>query len=370
MSQLLDSLASKEGLEKSDVFERCLIDRAIEKGIPLSGHFELTPRCNLDCVMCYVHLTKDQMYKPELSTEEWISLVDQACDAGMMYAVLSGGECFLYQGFWEIFDRLQSRGVLVTVLTNGTLLDRDTIVRLAACKPKRIQVSVYGSSPTGYDKVTGSGEAFYKVDRAINLLIEAGLPVNFAVTVTKQIMPDMKDILRYCDSKKKGVTRMNASLFETRFDTGREFKNFAITADEQVELSEIRKEVFFEGCVQDTADKTKSNEVELDKQIVFPERGLACTAGRFGFAINWDGKMIPCSMLDYADRYPLIEGFQNSWKYINKKCREYTNPVECVDCLYNNVCRKCPADHYKKVGEGSVNPAFCAEMKRLAEEVV
>ena len=30
--------------------------KAREKNLPISGSFELTPLCNLDCKMCYVHL--------------------------------------------------------------------------------------------------------------------------------------------------------------------------------------------------------------------------------------------------------------------------------------------------------------------------
>ena len=30
-------------------------------GLPISGTFELTARCNFDCPMCYVHLTPEQL---------------------------------------------------------------------------------------------------------------------------------------------------------------------------------------------------------------------------------------------------------------------------------------------------------------------
>ena len=42
--------------------------KAREKNIPISGSFELTPLCNLDCKMCYVHLNKAQMNGAQLLT--------------------------------------------------------------------------------------------------------------------------------------------------------------------------------------------------------------------------------------------------------------------------------------------------------------
>ena len=79
--------------------------KARYKNIPVSGTFELTPLCNLDCKMCYVHLTANQLKKEErlLSVDEWKKIIRQAVDAGMMYAVLTGGECLTYYGFKEIY---------------------------------------------------------------------------------------------------------------------------------------------------------------------------------------------------------------------------------------------------------------------------
>ena len=38
-----------------ELFSTVLFAKADKLGIPLSGTFELTPRCNLDCKMCYIH---------------------------------------------------------------------------------------------------------------------------------------------------------------------------------------------------------------------------------------------------------------------------------------------------------------------------
>lgn len=99
--------------------------QAARQGIPIHGHFELTPRCNFDCKMCYVHLQEGQMKGvKELSFDEWKKIIDQALDEGMIFASLSGGECLTSPYFNEIYTYLHSRGVLITVLTNGYFLDK------------------------------------------------------------------------------------------------------------------------------------------------------------------------------------------------------------------------------------------------------
>ena len=37
------------------IYSDYLFAKAGQQGIPLSGTFELTARCNLDCRMCYIH---------------------------------------------------------------------------------------------------------------------------------------------------------------------------------------------------------------------------------------------------------------------------------------------------------------------------
>ena len=67
-----------------------LHSKGIEKGIPVSGTFELTSRCNFRCEMCYVH--GENCKSKELSAEEWIALGECAKDAGTVFLLLTGGE--------------------------------------------------------------------------------------------------------------------------------------------------------------------------------------------------------------------------------------------------------------------------------------
>ena len=41
--------------------ERMLLKQAMQKNIPINGGMELTPMCNMNCDMCYVRLSNDEM---------------------------------------------------------------------------------------------------------------------------------------------------------------------------------------------------------------------------------------------------------------------------------------------------------------------
>ncbi|MFR4670868.1 MAG: radical SAM protein [Intestinibacter bartlettii] len=104
-----------------------LSDKAVKNKIPLSGTFELSPICNMDCKMCYVKMTKSEVDKVgRLRTvEEWISIAEEAKDAGMLFLLITGGEPLLYKGFKELYLKLVKMGLIISINTNATLIDEE-----------------------------------------------------------------------------------------------------------------------------------------------------------------------------------------------------------------------------------------------------
>lgn len=101
------------------------LSKALKKGrennTPISGCFELTPLCNLDCKMCYIHLNDPSVRERMLSGDEWIDLMGQAIEHGMMKALLTGGEAMTHPDFRKIYMYLIEQGLPVRVKTNGIL---------------------------------------------------------------------------------------------------------------------------------------------------------------------------------------------------------------------------------------------------------
>ena len=89
--------------------------------IPLSATFELTPRCNFNCKMCYVHMNEHQIQqtgKKIMSNQDWLELAKEAKDAGMLYLLLTGGEPFIYPNFRELLEELSNMGFVITINSN------------------------------------------------------------------------------------------------------------------------------------------------------------------------------------------------------------------------------------------------------------
>ena len=123
--------------------------KAEKFGIPLSGTFELTPMCNFSCRMCYVRKTADEVRKssrPMRTLGQWLDLAREARDAGMLYLLLTGGEPTSLAGFWELYEELMQMGLVVSINTNGSLLDERAVARLSEYPPRRVNITLYGAS--------------------------------------------------------------------------------------------------------------------------------------------------------------------------------------------------------------------------------
>jgi MoaA/NifB/PqqE/SkfB family radical SAM enzyme len=135
---------------------------ARRRRIPTHVTLGLTHRCNLDCVHCYL---RDERETVELSTQRWLGVLDEIVAAGGLWVGLTGGEPLLRPDFATIYARAKQLGLLVTVMTNGTLVNRRILELFARLPPHRVDVSLYARSPETYQAITGcnSCEAVYAV---------------------------------------------------------------------------------------------------------------------------------------------------------------------------------------------------------------
>jgi len=82
---------------------RDFITKAAGLRVPLSGSLDLTHRCNLRCLHCYTGDHSSDMPVTDMDTRRILSLLDEICDAGCLYLLLTGGEPLLRKDFPEIY---------------------------------------------------------------------------------------------------------------------------------------------------------------------------------------------------------------------------------------------------------------------------
>ena len=102
-------MANKEILIETPLTNILFHKASVDK-LPLSGTFELTPRCNFNCRMCYIRHSEQEVRqhdRPMRSLEEWKNLADEAEKEGMLYLLITGGEPLLWKDFWPLYEYLK-----------------------------------------------------------------------------------------------------------------------------------------------------------------------------------------------------------------------------------------------------------------------
>lgn len=344
------------GYRKREIYKRYLNLRARMCKQVYTGGFELTPLCNFDCKMCYVHLTKGQMEQEAklLTTQQWISIMEQAVDAGMMHADLTGGECLSYPGFKDIYLYLRSRGVEVSVLTNGQLITEDMADFFAQYPPAVVQITVYGSDEDSYEAVTGR-RAFSDVKRAIVRLKERNIRIFLTITPSKYMQEDVHALMEFLRTQNVPYGIGTGSL-PARSNTGRELENYAPESELYVKLHLDEQRYL---CSQDCFQENLQMQVDYIPKGFRLDSKLPCSSGLCTFHINWKGEMSPCIPFYSIHRSVLEHGFADCWEWIKHQMEQYEPPKECANCANRVICASCPAERTSGVLNGPLNKAVC-----------
>ena len=87
-----------ELMEDGTTIEQQMFAMATEKKVPLYGVLELLPLCNLNCDMCYVRMSREEMEEVgRLRTmEEWTKTAEDMMRAGTLFVLLGESRCCIH----------------------------------------------------------------------------------------------------------------------------------------------------------------------------------------------------------------------------------------------------------------------------------
>ena len=358
-----------------------LYQKASAAGIALSGTFELTPVCNMDCKMCYVRLShqEQQAIAPLATAEKWLKLAREAKDAGMLYLLLTGGEPFLHPEFRQILEGLHKMGFVITLNSNGTLIDEKTISWLKACPPVRINISLYGASNETYAQLCGNPQGFTQVTNAIALLKNAGIAVKLNCSLTPHNAKDLPAMVAFAKENNLILQVATYMFPPIRKDGTLVGKNVRFTP-EQAAYYMAYADYLTRGANRFLADEgTIPALSDLDEQCDSLGDGVRCRAGKCSFWITWQGDMTPCGMFPSASSPNVFQlPFSACWETIKKTVAQIRLPAKCSACSAKNSCRACAAMVVTESGcfdqvpqyRCDMTHAYRAQWNRVKEEML
>jgi radical SAM protein with 4Fe4S-binding SPASM domain len=343
-------LGTNEYLEK-------FITMARERRIPLAGSIDLTYRCNLGCVHCYLgsRAERQKHSSREMRTGRIFEVIDEIIDAGCLYLLLTGGEPLLRDDFSEIYRHTKERGLVVTVFSNGTLVTDKVISLFRDFPPREVEISLYGATAHTYERITGVPGSYEKCLRGIKLLVDNNIKVNLKtilMNLNSHELLDMENMAKRLGAK----FRFDAAISPC-FGGDKTPLKFRVSPEEAIEMEFSDSErvqrwrKFF--------DDSKSH--------LLVDTLYGCGAGVTGFHIDPFGNLQPCMMI-LDIQYNLHEtGFLTGWNDMILKIsdKKAGSDFACRSCEKINLCGYCPAFFRLENGAEDVRSEYICRMGDL-----
>jgi len=314
-------------------FSERLHKKVAAKRIPIAGGIELTFRCNLRCVHCYID--HDDL-QGELSYEEICSILDQLVEEGCLWLLITGGEPLFRKDFLDIYTYAKKKGLLITLFTNGTLITSEIADYFKEWPPFCIEITLYGMTKDTYEAITGVADSFQRCINGINLLLERRIPLKLKTMVMILNKHELSEMKKYADDL--GVEFRYDPILNPMLNGSKKPLEVAITPEEVValDLSDERRWEDLQEFWKKFKGAPRSNHL------------YNCGAGLFTFHIDPYGKMSVC-LLSRRPSYDLRQGsFRHGWYEFFPKIREQKRNKEypCGSCELISLCGQCPGWAY------------------------
>ncbi|HOX05573.1 MAG TPA: radical SAM protein [Planctomycetota bacterium] len=319
--------------------------KATQEGRLVTCVWEVTCRCNLSCRHCF-HPKHDQA-PAELGTERALELLEELAEQGFLVLVVTGGEPFTRPDIWQILESARRLEFALRIMTNGTLLDRDTCDRLAALEPMAVDLSLYGQRRS-HESVTGMPGSFQATCRTGRLLTQKGIKVVVKMPLMRHNLGEYRAVREVANSWGAELAT-DASIF-CRLDGDRAPLDYQASPDQLIEFLFRR--------AQEAGPYRPGSNLAAAK----PERAM-CSAARANIFVASDGRVFPCGIwrqeLGNLSKQSLEEVLAGP-ELAKVRALTMGDLTECPTCRLARWCVRCPGlAHLEGGSELGKSPTSC-----------
>ncbi|HTA42898.1 MAG TPA: radical SAM protein [Bryobacteraceae bacterium] len=303
--------------------------RALDAGIPLGVHIDLTWRCNERCIHCYL----DHEDSAELTLDELCHLLDSLAEAGVFFLTLSGGEIFLRKDLEQIVAHARACSFDIKLKTNALLIGPEQAAWILRHGVHQVQVSIYSHRPEVHDGITKVRGSLDRSIAAIARLRALGVRVVIACVLMKQNTGDFE-----------GVKQLAADL-GAEFTLDPTITPHLNDYGSLLELNIPREDLV---SLFHNQALTGSTDICLPPAPVDDDilDGTPCSAGHTSCYISPHGDVWPCVQFPLASGNVRESSFLDIWtgsvqlrEVRGIRARDLTT---CSGCGHVGTCSRCP----------------------------
>jgi PqqA peptide cyclase len=251
---------------------------------PLALIAEITHRCPLHCVYCSNPLELAAV-NSELSTEEWIDVLQQAGKLGMLHAHFTGGEPLARPDLTELIAGARAAGLYTNLITSGLGLAETRLQALVEAGLDHIQLSFQDSREDSANWIAGAKAHAHKIELSrIIRCHKIAFTVN--LVIHRQNIDHLEEMISFIEQ----LAPERMEIAHTQY-YGWALENRAALLPTRVQLEKAVEAV-------SAAEKRLSGRIRIDSVApdYYARYPKACMGG-WGhrlMLINPSGKVLPC----------------------------------------------------------------------------
>ena len=255
--------------------------------------WEITSACNLKCDFCLVEIKRKR-----LSLDDALRMADQLVERRVDKVMVTGGEPLLFRGVEHVIRRLIDGGVLVKLLTNGTV-ENESVFRMIEDDPAiEVSLSVLSVRPDKADAIFGRPGSWARLCATLDRLPPA--QVNVITPVSSLNEGEVDEIIDWVAARGiPGISVINVFKDPTspaRFrDDCRDYR-----------IAPSQAEALFD--LVDAKRREHGGRIVIRTTQFRGCGGEECGAGRSVFYIDSVGRLLPCTLTDNAPWRSRVEG--------------------------------------------------------------
>ena len=237
--------------------QSCLGKLAARVGLR-SVVFEVTQRCNQDCVFCYNVWKRDGYPRAECDTSQALRILDRTITTYRPAVItFSGGEPLMRPDICELVQHATRRGAICNLITNGTLLTDKLAVDLLEAGVRNFEFTLLSAEREVHNGMVRRD--------SFDTLIEAIASVSAARgTVTTTFVATKRNIHTWPDTLELNAALGVSAILFNRFNIG--------------------------GAGVEGASDLTLSAIELRNALAAADEG----AGRYGISISCGTPVPPC----------------------------------------------------------------------------
>lgn len=310
---------------------------------PLYVAWEITHRCNAQCIHCYSNSGPTRTDSGELSTQEAITLIDQLADAGLLVLGFSGGEPLLRKDWPILVGHAVRKGLSVNIGTNGSCITNKTARQLKDLGVSSVTISLDSHLAHVHDAFRTLDGLYEKSVKAIALLSSMGVRVVVGFTPTRRNWTHGRQVVELAHELGAGAVNLSEYVPAGRGDI-----SLALTPEELRGM--LQQWILWR---EEFIDRITIIWHDCRVGMLVPEKDkrdyVGCGAGRLLARILPDGAITPCVFLPTRiGKFPEAS-FEDIWKkpgLLSKFRDRATITGNCGECDHLFTCGGCRAVAY------------------------